>query len=248
MFDPSTLPDVKVVEESLDGFVVSKNGHHQILSKEIEGPDGEKEMKQLMCLSLKTLREYKEQYSSYDLAYGDVLMSGWGFGLAPCWIAGKPGVRSVTVIELNTQVVEIFKRNNTIPNNVKILYDDIKTYKTQDKYDCMFLDHFPDHDRSPVFNEVAQIVKNIPNHDVLWFWSLEQRYIMDAIGFANRDLWVAPKSMNDVDFESNWNSYIEKYSAKKIPKLNQEKLELYIKTYFNRLIPGKDFPKDMFPR
>lgn len=230
MFDKSTLPDVKVVPAELDEFKITENvnrGHSYLTLT--------KNNKQLMALSTKTLREYKEQYSSYDLAYGDVFMSGWGFGLAPCWIANKPQVRSVTVIEKYPEVIEIFKRNNEIPENVKIIYDDVKTYKTEDKYDCVFLDHLPDHDLSPVFDEIGTIAKNIPNHDVMWVWSLELRYVMDVIGFTNRDLYGAPRSMDNINFESGWSDYVKRYSAPKIPILDQEKLSIYIKTYFNRL-------------
>ena len=230
MFDKSTLPDVKVVPAELNEFKITENvnrGHSYLTLT--------KDNKQLMALSTKTLREYKEQYSSYDLAYGDVLMSGWGFGLAPCWIANKPQVSTVTVIERYPQIVNIFKRSNQIPKNVHIIYDDVKTYKTSNKYDCVFLDHFPDHDISPVFDEVGSITRNIPNHDVMWVWSLELRYMIDVIGFTNRDLYGAPRSMDNIDFESGWSDYVKKYFAPKIPILDQEKLSIYIKTYFNRL-------------
>lgn len=230
MFDKSTLPDVKVVPEELGEFKIIENVNKGYSYFTLMKSD-----KQLMVLSTKTLREYKEQYSSYDLAYGDVLMSGWGFGLAPCWISKKSQVRSVTVIEKYPEVIEIFKRNNEIPENVKIIYDDVKTYKTEDKYDCVFLDHLPDHDLSPVFDEIGTIAKNIPNHNVMWIWSLELRYMMDVIGFTNHDLYGAPKSMDNIDLESGWSEYVKRYSAPKIPILDQEKLSVYIKTYFNRL-------------
>lgn len=224
MFDVNTLPDVTIADGSMGEFSIRKISWVWYLYK------GDK---QLMCLSTKTLREYKEQYAFYDLAYGKVLMSGWGFGLAPLWLASKPGVESVTVVEYNPEVIELFLQNNKIPDNVSVVYDDIKTYKPEQEYDCLFLDHFPDHDLKPVFDEVSQIATNV-KYKTLWLWSLEARYLLDEIGFTFADLYVAPKSFDGIDFYSKWKNYIAKYSPT-IPALDAETVELYIKTYFNRL-------------
>lgn len=224
MFDVNTLPDVTIVDGSIGEFSIKKISWVWYLHK------GDN---QLMCLSTKTLREYKEQYALYDLAYGKVLMSGWGFGLAPLWLASKPGVESVTVVEYNPEIVELFLQNNKIPDNILVVYDDIKTHKPEQEYDCLFLDHFPDHNPAPVFDEVSQIAANI-KHKTLWLWSLEIRYLLDEIGFAFADLYVAPKSFDGIDFYSKWKNYIARYSST-IPALDAETVELYVKTYFNRL-------------
>lgn len=224
MFNVNTLPDITIADGSMGEFSIKKLNWRWYLYK---GNN------QLMCLSTKTLREYKEQYAFYDLAYGKVLTSGWGFGLAPLWLASKPEVESVDVVEYNPEVVELFLQNNKIPDNVSVIYGDIKTYKPEQKYDCLFLDHFPDYDLTPVFDEVSRIASNI-KHDTLWIWSLEERYLMDELGFTANDLRVTPKSFDGVEFYPKWKDYIAKYSPT-IPVLDAETVELYIKTYNNRI-------------
>lgn len=223
MFDSNTLPDVTIADGSMGEFSIKKKDWRWFLYR------GDT---QLMCLSTKTLREYKEQYAFYDLAYGDVFMSGFGFGLAPLWLISKPEVNSVTILEYNPEVVELFLLNNKLPDNVTVVYGDIHTYKPDRGFDCLFLDHFLDGDLSPVFNEVDKICQNIP-HKTLWFWSLELRYVLDECGFTLTDLYEIPKSFNDTDLYSKWSSYIAKYPFT-IPKLDKDTVETYIKTYFNR--------------
>ena len=48
----------------------------------------------------------KQFYSHYYLAYGHVICTGLGFGTREQWIASKPEVTKVTVLEKYKEVIE----------------------------------------------------------------------------------------------------------------------------------------------
>ena len=90
-FDIKTVPLVIIKNGTSNNVVISnppKEPHMFYLHQN---------NKQLMVLNTKTNREIKELYSSYDLAYGDVLVSGLGFGILPLWLASKPEVKLVDI-------------------------------------------------------------------------------------------------------------------------------------------------------
>lgn len=85
--------------------------------------------KQWMALDMNNKNEINEFYSSYDLSYGDVLLSGLGFGILAQWIASKPEVKSVTVVEFSQDVVDMFLKNNKLHEKIKLVVEDIGLYK-----------------------------------------------------------------------------------------------------------------------
>ena len=64
--------------------------------------------------NLHTNHEIKEMYSSYDLGYGKILISGLGFGILPLWLANKPGVDTIHIVEISQDVVDMFLEKNLI--------------------------------------------------------------------------------------------------------------------------------------
>lgn len=225
MFDIKTVPPFVVKEMVMGDFSIQKKGNTYHLYQ------GES---QWMQLNIKTNMEVKELYSSYDLAYGDVLLTGFGFGILPLWLASKPGVKSVTVLEKNKEIVDIFLKNNTLPDTVKIIFTDAKTYTSGKDYDCLLLDHFADHVAFP-YEEVRQIAKNISNHNLLWYWSLETRYVEKYYDLDAYKLYVAPVSFKDYDFSTYLDEYLSYVDIPTVPKVSTDKLREYIDTYFNRI-------------
>ena len=188
---------------------------------------------QLMCLYKPNYRELKEQYAMYDLAYGDVILTGFGLGILPLWVASKPGVTSVTVLELSKEVVDLFLLHNTMPEKITIVYADAKTYTTDEEYDCLFMDHFPDHKAWPVYKEVSQIANNI-HHKVLWFYSLESHYFRNYYGFKVVQLINHFPSLDNYDLTLEWEKYAKAFGLDTFPKLDDETLKYYLRCFFAR--------------
>lgn len=189
--------------------------------------------KQLMLLDFKTNREIREMYSAYDLAYGDVLLSGLGFGILPLWIASKPEVKSVTVVEFSQDIIDIFLQSNTLPDNVNIICSDIKLYKTNDKYDCVILDHYPDlmpdSELDLVFEETKYIASNIPNHDLMWIWPIEYIYMYKYFGTTWSDLMQSTLSFNDASL--HWNEFVASIDIPTLPNISSDKVKEYVYSY-----------------
>jgi hypothetical protein len=226
MFDKDTIPQITVTPASVGDFSITKYGNTFHLFKNNT---------QLMQLNTKTLREYKEQYACYDLAYGDVLITGLGFGMLANWLASKPEVTSVKVIEFSQEVIDLFASSNPIADKIIIELGDAKTYVTNDKFDCIFLDHFPDHSNKPVYEEVLAISKNIPNHSVLWFWSLEKWYLQDCYGFNYTMFLINPPDLEPLNLYEQWQRFRSDVSVLTIPILNPVKVKEYVYTFINYL-------------
>ena len=193
---------------------------------------------QLMMIDFRTNREIKELYPSYDLAYGDVLISGLGFGILALWLANKPKVKSVKVIEKSQNVVDLFLKCNQLPDNVSIELADISTYKSDAVYDCILLDHFPDHlpnnKQHLTIEGTKQICLNIPNHTLVWSFFIEYIYLNKYFNLTWDDLVFNPVDLNQYDLYSKWSEYIDQdIIIPTFPKLTKEKLIEYIYTYFN---------------
>lgn len=233
MFDKKSIPELKITPTKIRNFSIVQRGNAFLLFKD---------KAQLMRLNLKSLREYKEQFACYDLAYGDVLLTGLGFGMLATWLAAKPEVKSVKVLEFSQEVIDMFISTNTISDKITIELADAKTYTTNDKFDCVFLDHFLDHSDEPIYEEVFTICKNIPNHDVLWFWSLEKWYLENYYGFNYDVFLLTPPDLEALNLYDQWQHFKSDISVLTIPALNPNKVKEYIYTFTNyiTLFPFND--------
>lgn len=224
MFDENTIPEVTITPAKIGDFSITKEGNVFYLHRK---------QAQLMQLNVKSLREYKEQYACYDLAYGDVLVTGLGFGMLATWLAAKPEVTSIKVIEFHQEVIDLFTSTNTVDEKITIELGDAKSYSTNDKFDCVFLDHFPDHSSEPIYDEVLTISKNIPNHDVLWFWSLEKWYLENYYGLTSDIFYTTPPDLSSTNLYYNWQRFKSDISVLTIPTLDPSKVREYIYSYTN---------------
>ncbi len=189
---------------------------------------------QMMQLATKTNREIKELYSSFDLAYGDVLITGLGFGILALWVANKPEVTSVTVIEFSQDVIDLFFANNSLPDKVQIILADADNYTTEKHYNCLLLDHFKDADEKAfTYARIQNVAKNI-THDLFWFWSIEQRYACRICDFTLQDLYVTPVDFGNYDFGRKWQAWIDVLDIPTVPFVAPEKVKEYVELYTNR--------------
>jgi hypothetical protein len=189
-----------------------------------------------MVLDAYTNKEIKEMYSMYDMAQGDVMLTGFGFGILAAWIATKPEVTSVTVLEVSQDIVDIFLLNNTMPEKVNVIITDASSYTTDKHYDCLFLDHYEHQYSDWLFRNVKQISKNIPNHDILWFWSLESRSL-EAVSDLNDNslaFKIMPQGFTDLyPMYQSFKTHILDVAT--LPELDKFKFNEYAYTYFDKL-------------
>jgi hypothetical protein len=205
MFDIKTVPKI-VIREGISGNTeIKKDGKTYNLF--IDGL-------RWMMVDTKSSREVREFYSSYDLASGSVLLSGFGFGILPQWLSSKDSVTDITVVEYSKDVVDLFLRHNTLNSKIDIKIMDINTYQDGHCYDWVILDHY-ELDRVPTKENLSVIEENI-NFNNLWFWSLEEK-------------------LQDY---TNWEEFRNSYSLK-LPKLDNSKLNEYFK-----LLRYKEFLRD----
>ena len=229
MFDLKTVPQVVIEKISYNDIDIIQDSHRPKTYRLLNRGN------QWMMLDMYTNKEIKELYSSYDMAYGDVLISGFGFGVLACWLASKPEVTSVTVLEMSKDVYDIFLMNNRLPDKINIIIADACEYKTDKHFDCLFLDHYEKNSTDWVFRNVRKIAKNLPNHDILWFWSLEEKYAEVMFDIPKDELIKTVLWHNYVDFYVKYNEFKNILDIKTLPELSRDKFNDYIYTYCDRL-------------
>jgi hypothetical protein len=182
--------------------------------------------------------EIKEMYSSYDLAYGNVLVSGLGFGILALWLCSKPEVDSVTVIEMSEDVIKLFKDSNIVPEKLTIINDNMITYNTDKEYDVLLLDHYERQTFDWRIKDIKRICSRI-NHKYFWAWSLEGMYLFkmypnkmkeDNLNIYNY-LYESEKNLGVL-----WNDFIDKFFPEEVKSksLPNDKINQYLYHYFHR--------------
>lgn len=200
MFDIKSVPKIVIREGSIGNVSIVKDNKSYALFV-----DGE----QWMFVNTKTNVELREFYSSYDLAEGNVLLSGFGFGILPQWIASKESVKSVTVVESSQEVIDLFNINNTLNPKIKIVISDIRQYQDDNSYDWAILDHY-ELERTPTKEDLDSLSKNLRFNN-LWFWSLELKLTK----------------------HQSWEKFRQDLSLK-IPNLPLDQVKDYVKTVFTQ--------------
>jgi hypothetical protein len=229
MFNLDTVPEVNIKESTYGSINVIYNKERFTYLLYNDGI-------QWMGFDRHSNKEIKEMYSSYDLAYGNVLISGLGFGILALWLASKPEVKSITVAEVSEDVVGLFLKNNTLPDKIKIIVQDISKYTTKEKYDCIFLDHYEDQPYMWRLENMKKIVKAIPNHTIFWAWALEAMYCFYSYGLSKELLEGPFLYYNNVDFSTNWEKFkSETLNISTCPNLSPKKINEYVYTYYDRI-------------
>jgi len=90
----------------------------------------------------------KESCEKYiEAARGDVLILGFGLGLIVIPIMNKPNVTSITIVELEQEVIDLVASQHKLNNKVKIIQGDALLYQPKKLYDCIFYDIDPPTER-----------------------------------------------------------------------------------------------------
>lgn len=73
-------------------------------------------------------------------ANGDVLIGGLGLGMIILAVQDKENVSSITVVERSQDVIDAVANQLPLNNKVKIICNNVFTYKPSNKFDCIYMD------------------------------------------------------------------------------------------------------------
>ena len=225
MYDPNSIPYIVIKEASSGTVDILNTGNQFVLYNNNE---------QWMTYNHND-DVIKQMYSSYDLAYGDVLISGLGFGILALWLCTKTNVNSVTVIEISEDVIKLFKNSNSIPDKLNIINSDMTKYNTDKEYDALLLDHYELQNFDWILNDIKKISSRI-KHKNIWAWPLEGIYLFKM--YANENYETLSNIFID-DHESNkdfyglWINFLNKFFPKEkmLKDIKKDQLNNYIYTY-----------------
>lgn len=218
MFDKTTLPKIifpEIEEYENAKIIKEKDGVTRLY---VDNQEWMEEVVEEMGTAL-------EMYPLYDLANGNVLISGWGMGILPEWIANKNEVKSVTVVEKNESVVKLYLKNNKINEKINIIIDDMNNFSTNDEYDCLLLDHYQYESNDYKIENIKQVYKNVPNHKLIYAWSIEYIYLEKI--FNNRFELL-------MDQENRWHNFKNFMKIETLPELSLAKVLDYVCIATNR--------------
>lgn len=134
---------------------------------------------QWMAYNYKTHEDAFSVYPHYELAYGNVVVTGLGFGARESWILTKPEVKKLTIIEKNKSVIDY-----NIKVNPDLVYDSrveiINADAREVKYECdvLLLDHYETESIFEILDNAKVVHDNIKSK-YFWFWPFE-RIIMHS--------------------------------------------------------------------
>jgi spermidine synthase len=77
-------------------------------------------------------------------AHGDILIAGLGLGIMLKMLEEIPGVNKVTVIEKEEEIIQLVEDQLELPENFKIIQEDIFHYRPDRKYDVIYFDIWSD--------------------------------------------------------------------------------------------------------
>jgi hypothetical protein len=164
-------------------------------------------------------------HSQFDLAYGDVLITGLGFGILAKALVQKEEVKSITVIEVSSDVIDQYISTNGLDEKLIIINEDASSYSSNRKYDCLLPDHYETQDNDWKLSDMDALAKRI-NHDVFWPWSIEEIFLRKC--YSTHQQESLPE-----DFYKEWLSFCQQYlsSHPTLVGITEEKLGEYLGKY-----------------
>ena len=161
-----------------------------------------------------------ELFSSYDLAYGDCIVSGLGFGIIANWLASKPEVKSIKVYEISKDIIELNRQYNKLHKKIEVINAPIADARGN-KCNCLLLDHYESEDVAYIYRDVKYL-SEIIDCDLVWFWRIEPS-LMKWV-FTARNL----RSMELTHFMLLYKEWRLFLGIDKLPELSEDKLLEYL--------------------
>jgi len=139
---------------------------------------------QVMTYNFNNQNSTKQQMVFKDYGYGHCILSGLGMGFAIDLLLDKPEIETITVYEINEDVIKLNEMLGLKHPKLKLINKDINTV-TNTTCDCLFLDHYEDEPDHYILNNVKNINFNIKSK-LFWFWKAE-KLILDYINFTKKE-------------------------------------------------------------
>jgi hypothetical protein len=158
-------------------------------------------------------------YSSYDLAYGDCILSGLGMGILLEMLSKKTNVTRIRVYEKSIDVIMINYKFGSIPDNVEIINQPIENMKNVD-CDCLLFDHWETESFEYKKENMRDIVSN-NNPKLVWFWTHENEFYKKYKEKINKKY----------NFNEIYDEWLKELSIPGIPQVSEEQMNLYIDKY-----------------
>lgn len=95
------------------------------------------------CMMSETPMEHRTNRDFIRNAHGDILIGGLGIGMIILAIQDEPEVKSITVIEMNENVIDAVLHQLPINEKVRVLCMDAFLWKPDKKFDCIYMDIWP---------------------------------------------------------------------------------------------------------
>ena len=171
-------------------------------------------------------------YSHYKLALGNVICTGLGFGVREQWLATKPEVMKITVLEKNKSVIDYHKDIGTQwSDKIEIINCNANEYKGN--CDFLSIDHYERHDTTNIIDSIKNTEKNI-SCCFMWFWLLERWLDKGCIENNNKD-YAYYQPWEDNDLYQSYNNLKTFLGLKSLPKLSLKELTEFVDVYWNRI-------------
>ena len=242
MFDTSTVPTINIYSGSYNDVEIIKENDR--LFNLVKGN------LIIDSFNINTNTTLKQQYSAYDLSHGNVLMTNLGLGVIAMWIASKPSVNSVTVIEKSKDIIDLFLTNNECPENMTIINEDPDLFNSMKSYDFVY---YSPNEEIHDSNKMYLFLLRVPQYKQSWCYGIERFYaehnyeVIDHLDrcltksdFKNCCCITSSRALSInrsiIDFYEGWEYFVSKQFKKiKIPTISRKKINEYVQTYYNRI-------------
>lgn len=172
-----------------------------------------------MIFNSKTKQEAHELKLHYNLANGHVIATGLGLGIREQLLLSKDDVKSLTVLEKSSDLINFHKTYSKWTSNPKLDIINISAEKYKGTCDVLLLDHYEQQNFIAILNNVINISNNI-RCNAMWFWPFEDYILRNS------------KDYNYTLLES-YNDLKNKYSFNKFPNLIESELAEYCEPFAN---------------
>ncbi len=172
-------------------------------------------------------------YSHYKLALGNVICTGLGFGVREQWLATKPEVNKITVLEKHKAVIDYHKDIGTQwSDKIEIINCDANEYKSN--CDFLSVDHYEKEDVKSIIESIKRIENNI-SCCFMWFWMLEQWLEKGYIYNTREGSVLHYQSWENNDLYQAYNKLKTFLGLKSLPELSIKQLTEFIDVYGKRI-------------
>jgi hypothetical protein len=182
-----------------------------------------------------SIKDHLHLFSSYELAYGNCILTGLGTGVLSNWLTINPRVTSITVFEISKDVIELNRQLGLLDNpKIRVINSPAQQIENVE-CDCLLLDHYELESEESIIEDVKNVASKI-KHKLLWFYPAERfiniQYRQDV-----------KKSIVDV-----YQQWVKDNGLNNMPEFSsEEQLKMFINLFFNTSTcvsarKRKDFP------